>query len=35
MAPGSENLYRNVPERCPVAILLIDVINDFEFEGGW
>jgi len=24
----------NAPQRCPVALLLIDVINDMEFDGG-
>ena len=24
----------NVPDQCNVALLIIDVINDFEFEGG-
>ena len=31
--PPSEakNLYGSVPDKCPVALLLIDVINDFQF----
>jgi nicotinamidase-related amidase len=28
------DLHGNVPDTCPVALLLIDVINDLEFEGG-
>lgn len=34
MAPGSSTLYGSVPEHCATALLLIDVINDLEFEGG-
>ena len=30
----SENLHGNVPDSSNAALLLIDVINDFEFEGG-
>ena len=30
----SEDLHGNVPDESGVALLLIDVINDFEFEGG-
>jgi nicotinamidase-related amidase len=29
-----ENLYGNVPDKSPVALLLIDVINGLDFEGG-
>ncbi|HLL21144.1 MAG TPA: isochorismatase family cysteine hydrolase [Kofleriaceae bacterium] len=34
--PASKNpdLHGNVPDSSPVAVLLIDVINDLEFEGG-
>ena len=28
------DLHGNVPEKCSVALLLIDVINDLEFEGS-
>ena len=28
------DLHGNVPEQCPAALLLIDVINDMEFEGS-
>jgi len=28
------DLHGNTPDRCEVALLLIDVINDFEFERG-
>jgi len=34
MATGSATLHGSVPERCAAALLLIDVINDLEFEGG-
>lgn len=27
-------LHGNAPDQCPVALLLVDVINDFIFEGG-
>jgi nicotinamidase-related amidase len=30
----SDDLHGNVPDTASVALLLIDVINDFEFEGG-
>jgi nicotinamidase-related amidase len=30
----SEDLHGNVPDQSGAALLLIDVINDFEFEGG-
>jgi nicotinamidase-related amidase len=30
----SEDLHGNVPDTAGAALLLIDVINDFEFEGG-
>src|SRR5215210_5414249 len=33
--PGKNNdLHGNVPDQCSVALVLIDVINDMEFEGG-
>src|SRR5262245_27540467 len=28
------DLHGNVPEVCPVALVLIDVINAFDFRGG-
>jgi len=34
MAKISESLYGNVPDKSPVVLLLIDVINDMDFEGG-
>lgn len=35
MAPAKNNdLHGSAPETCPVALLMIDVINDLEFEGG-
>ncbi|GEM_PF-219427 len=32
--PQRNNLNGNAPDQCQVALLLIDVINDLEFEGG-
>lgn len=32
--PRAASLYGSAPDHCPVAILLIDVINDMEFPGG-
>jgi len=34
MPAKNKDLHGNVPDQCPVALLLIDVINDFEFETG-
>lgn len=34
MPARNRDLHGNVPDRSPVALVLIDVINDFEFEGG-
>lgn len=34
MPANNEDLHGSVPENCPVALLLIDVINDMEFEGA-
>jgi nicotinamidase-related amidase len=34
MPNKSEDLHGNVPDSAGAALLLIDVINDFEFEGG-
>lgn len=31
---NNEDLHGSVPENCTVALLLIDVINDMEFEGA-
>jgi nicotinamidase-related amidase len=30
----NDDLHGNVPDTCDVALLLIDVVNDLEFEGG-
>ena len=30
----SDDLHGNVPDSAGTALLLIDVVNDFEFEGG-
>ena len=34
--PGKRNadLHGNAPDNSPVALLMVDVINDFEFPGG-
>jgi nicotinamidase-related amidase len=34
MARGEANLYGGAPDKSPLALLLIDVINDMEFDGG-
>jgi nicotinamidase-related amidase len=34
MPAKNADLHGNVPEQCSVALLLIDVINDLEFEGS-
>ncbi|MDP8924682.1 MAG: cysteine hydrolase [Chloroflexota bacterium] len=34
MPAKNEDLHGNVPDTSPVALILIDVINDFEFPGG-
>ena len=34
MPAKNEDLHGNVPDTGPVALILIDVINDLEFEGG-
>lgn len=34
MDNGKHDLHGNVPDQCPVALVLVDVINDMEFEGG-
>jgi nicotinamidase-related amidase len=34
MPARNPDLHGNVPDRCPVALILIDVINDFEYETG-
>jgi nicotinamidase-related amidase len=33
--PGRQNdLHGSAPDSCPAALLLVDVINDFEYPGG-
>lgn len=32
--PKNEDLHGNAPDKSKVALLLIDVINDFDFENG-
>ena len=34
MPAKNQDLHGNVPDACPVALLLIDVINDLEFEDN-
>jgi nicotinamidase-related amidase len=34
MTGTNEDLHGNAPDKADVALLLIDVINDMEFEGG-
>jgi nicotinamidase-related amidase len=34
MARQAHDLHGNAPDKCRVALLLIDVINDFEWNGG-
>lgn len=34
MPQKSEDLHGNAPDQSPVALLLIDMINDLEFPGG-
>ena len=34
MPAKNNDLHGNAPESCPVALLMVDVINDLEFEDG-
>ena len=34
MSEQNKDLHGNVPDTADIALVLIDVINDFEFEGG-
>jgi nicotinamidase-related amidase len=34
MPARNNDLHGNVPDQCSVALILIDVINDMEFENG-
>ncbi len=34
MPAKNDDLHGNVPDQCSVALILIDVINDMEFENG-
>ena len=34
MARKNPDLHGNAPDKNPIALLIIDVINDLEFEGG-
>jgi hypothetical protein len=31
---GSDDLHGNAPDHSSTAVVLVDVINDFDFEGG-
>jgi nicotinamidase-related amidase len=34
MPAKNDDLHGNVPENSPVALIMVDVINDLEFDGG-
>lgn len=34
MQAKNDDLHVNVPDQCAVALILIDVINDMEFDDG-
>ncbi len=34
MPAKNDDLHGNVPENSPVVLVIVDVINDLEFEGG-
>jgi nicotinamidase-related amidase len=34
MPAKNDDLHGSVPERCPLALLIVDVINAMEFDGG-
>ncbi|MFL5636766.1 MAG: cysteine hydrolase, partial [Gemmatimonadaceae bacterium] len=34
MPAKNPDLHGNVPDQCSVALILIDVINDLEFDDG-
>lgn len=34
MPARNPDLHGNAPDKCPVALLIIDAINDFEWSGG-
>ena len=34
MPSKNDDLHGNVPDKSPTAIVFVDVVNDFEFEGG-
>jgi nicotinamidase-related amidase len=34
MPAKNSDLHGNVPDQCPVALIMIDVINDMEFQSG-
>ena len=34
MPAKNQDLHGSAPDQSPVALLLIDVINDLEFDGG-
>ncbi|MGK2963107.1 MAG: cysteine hydrolase family protein [Gemmatimonadaceae bacterium] len=34
MPAKNHDLHGSIPETCPLALIIVDVINDMEFEGG-
>ncbi len=34
MPARNDDLHGNAPDKSPAALILIDVVNDFEYEGG-
>ena len=34
MPAKNEDLHGNVPDEADVALLIVDMVNDFEFPGG-
>jgi hypothetical protein len=32
--PKNEDLHGNAPDQSPVALLIIDMISDFEFDAA-
>src|SRR5436190_7071155 len=30
----NRNLHGNVPDHCPLVLLIVDVLNDLDFPGG-
>jgi nicotinamidase-related amidase len=34
MKPQNNDLHGNVPDQCPIALILLDVLNDLDFPGA-